>query len=58
MGKAHHDWEVGQIQHAGVLGSYLIAVWDWEACNNRYLGGLDIGDVGTGGEGIACCARV
>lgn len=56
MGKAHHDWKVGQIQHAGVLGSYLIAVW--EACDNRYLGGLDIGDVGTGGEGIACCARV
>ncbi len=47
MGKACCSWEVGQIQCAGVRGSHLIAVG--KACNDRFLGGLDIGDVGTGG---------
>ncbi len=56
MGKACHDWEVGQIQRAGVCGSYLLIVG--KTCDNRFLGGLDVGDVGTGGEEIACCAGV
>ena len=47
MGKACHGWGVGQIQRAGVRGSHLIAVG--KACIDRFLGGLDIGDVGTGG---------
>ncbi len=56
MGKACRSWEVGQIQRAGVCGSHLFAVG--EACNDRLLGRLDIGDVGTGGEEIAYCAGV
>jgi hypothetical protein len=56
VGKACRSWEVGQIQRAGVCGSHLFAVG--EACNDRLLGRLDIGDVGTGGEEIAYCAGV
>ena len=55
MGKACCDWEVGQIQ-AGVCGSHLLAIG--KACGNRFLGGLDVGDVGTGGEENASCAGV
>ncbi len=56
MGKACRGWEVGQIQRAGVCGSHLIAVG--KACADRLLGRLDVGDVGTGGEEIACCTGV
>ena len=51
-----HDWEVGQIQRASVCGVHLLAVG--KVCDNGFLGGLDVGDVGTGGEEIACCAGV
>ena len=47
MGKACRDWEVGQIQRAGMCGLHLLTVW--KACDDRFLGGLDVGDVGTGG---------
>jgi hypothetical protein len=47
VGKACRGWEVGQIQRAGVPGLHLIAVG--KACDDRFLGGLDMGDVGTGG---------
>ena len=37
-------------------GLHLIAVG--KACDNRFLGRLDVGDVGTGGEEVACSAKV
>jgi hypothetical protein len=56
VGKACCSWKVGQIQRAGVCGLHLIAVG--KACDDRLLSRLDVGDVGTGGEEIACCAGV
>jgi hypothetical protein len=46
VGKACRGWEVGQIHHASVRGLHLLAVG--KACNDRFLGGSDVGDVGTG----------
>ncbi len=56
MGKLCCGCEVGQIQRAGVCGLHLIAVG--KACDDMLLGRLDVGEVGTGGEEIACCAGV
>ncbi len=47
MGKACRGWEVRQIERAGVRGLHLIAVG--KACDDRFLGGLDVGDMGIGG---------
>ena len=56
MGKACRGWEAWQIQRNDVRGSYLIAVG--QACNDRSLVRLDVGDVRTSGEKIARCAGV
>ena len=54
MGKACRGWEAWQVQRTGVRGAYLIAIG--QACNDRFLGRLDVGDMRTSGEKIARCA--
>ena len=56
VGKACRGWEAWQVQRSGVRGAYLITVG--QACNDRFLGRLDVGDMRTSGEKIACCAGV
>jgi hypothetical protein len=48
VGKACHGWEAWQVQRSGVRGAYLITVG--QACNDRFLGRLDVGDMRTSGE--------
>ena len=56
MGKACRGWEAWQVQRSGVRGLYLVAIG--QVRNDRFVGRLDVGDVRTGGEKIARCARV
>jgi hypothetical protein len=56
VGKVCHSREVRQIQHTGVRGLHLVSIG--QAFKDGFVGKLYVGDGGTGGEEVACCAGV